>query len=450
MSLAPPRRARGRRLSATGVQALRVAGIVLLLLAGIATGLGYFGDRSARRDIARMVDADLDGLAAAGTADGLARLALMIRERGAMEPVDHPRAAYLLQDSRGKRLAGALPAQAFGKPGTAGLIYMRIGGEDWGLGRIRMLPGGQTLVAGRSTAAAVRFVKRITTLFLIGAGVVVVLAGLGAWVSSRGLQRKLDAFEDTFARLEAGDLRVRVPEDGGADELGVLARDVNHMLGQFERLLASQKRITDQTAHEIRTPLMHLDSTLVKALEACAPGDAGLLEGARAEIRGVVALLDSLLDIAALEAMQGERRGLAPVDVSTLARELAELYAASFDEAGLAFETRIAPEVTVLGDAMQTGRLISNLLDNAVKYVPSPGRVRLLVEPGPRLVVEDDGPGVAEADRETIFARYARGAARGPGHGLGLALVRAIAERQGLRAWVEDAAPGARFVVAVA
>ena len=241
---------------------------------------------------------------------------------------------------------------------------------------------------------------------------------------------------------------MRVPEDSGVDELSVLTRDINGMLAQFERLLASQRKITDQTAHEIRTPLMHLDTTLVRAMAVCAPQEAELFTQGRAEVRAVVALLDALLDIARLEAMQGDARGLAAFDVSAVSRELAELYAAAFDEAGLAFEARIAPDVTLFGDEMLTSRMIANLLDNAVKYVPSPGRVRLTLELGPRIVVEDDGPGVPAEERDRVFARYNRIETTGrPGHGLGLALVRAIAERQGLGVRVEDASPGARFVV---
>ena len=96
---------------------------------------------------------------------------------------------------------------------------------------------------------------------------------------------------------------------------------------------------------------------------------------------------------------------------------------------------------------MQMARLIANLLDNAFKYAPAGSRVRLTIGAGPRIVVEDNGPGVAPADRERIFQRFIRSAASGNGHGLGLALVKVIAARHGLAARVEDAAPGARFII---
>ena len=309
-----------------------------------------------------------------------------------------------------------------------------MGQETVALGRVTVLEGGFRLVVARSVAHIVRMVARFGYAFLVGGLLMVALAGLGAWLSARRLQTRLDAFDAAFTRAEAGDLHARVAEDRGVDELSVLTRDVNHLLAQFERLLASQRKITDQTAHEIRTPLMHLDSVLVRAIAACKPEDAELLNQGRSELRLVAKLLDALLDIARLEAKQGDPRGLAPFDLAELASEMAELYAASFDEAGLALETRIAPGVTLVGDATMSGRLIANLLDNAIKYVPSPGRVRLVVEAGPRITVEDDGPGVAADKRDWIFSRYARAGDEAPGHGLGLALVRAIAERQGLTA----------------
>ena len=99
-------------------------------------------------------------------------------------------------------------------------------------------------------------------------------------------------------------------------------------------------------------------------------------------------------------------------------------------------------------DPMQMMRLMSNLLDNAFKYVPSGGSVALILSPGPRIIVQDDGPGIPAADRTRIFERYVRlDVGSGGGHGLGLALARAIAQRHELSLHVEDAAPGARFVV---
>ena len=453
MTSVDPRRLRPRGLTVTARQALRTAALVLLLLFLLVAFLIGGGTNGAFRDINEAVDADTRLLMGIARTQGTPAVAHRIEERLAFEPTDHPRAGYLLTSAAGERLAGNIPPQLVVATPQLQLLLLKgqsrgYGRTDRGFGRATTLPDGARLVVMRSTLRTEALVKRLSGAFGMGGLAVVGLTGLGAWLSTRRLQKRLDAFDDAFDQVEAGDVGVRVPEDRGRDELSVLTRDVNGMLAQFERLLASQRKITDQTAHEIRTPLMHLDTTLVRAIAACDAKDADLLNEGRAEIRTVVALLDGLLDIARLEAMQGEARGLNELDLTSLVQEMAELYAASFDEAGLVLETRIAPQVALFGDAMLTTRMIANLLDNAIKYVPSPGRVRLVLEAGPRIVVEDDGPGVPADMAQWVFSRYARLEGEGaPGHGLGLALVRAIAERQGLIARVEDAGPGARFVV---
>jgi signal transduction histidine kinase len=129
--------------------------------------------------------------------------------------------------------------------------------------------------------------------------------------------------------------------------------------------------------------------------------------------------------------------------------DLAALYEGSVEEAGLRLETAIEPGVTMLGERMQIVRLVSNLLDNAIKYVPAGGTVSLRLSQGPRIMVADDGPGIPFEDRGRIFERFARSAGQvsQPGHGLGLALARAIAQRHGLVLRLADSPRGACFMV---
>ena len=213
-------------------------------------------------------------------------------------------------------------------------------------------------------------------------------------------------------------------------------------------MIQAQRDVTDQVAHEIRTPLVHLDTHLLRLIERSVdPALTTSLGQLRQEARGIAELLDSLLDIAASEARRGDRTGLEQVDLSQIAADLADLYADSASDLGIDFRPRIVPGVTIAGDAMQLTRALSNLLDNAFKYAGAGARVELVVEPGPHIVVRDNGPGVPEALRERIFERFERGADSGKGHGLGLALVRAIAARHALRVRCRDAAPGAEFVI---
>ena len=134
------------------------------------------------------------------------------------------------------------------------------------------------------------------------------------------------------------------------------------------------------------------------------------------------------------------------IDLGALVRDLLDLYRDSVDELGFRLDSSVADGVAMRADAMQMRRLLSNLLDNALKYCPPGSRIHVELAPGPRLVVEDDGPGIPPAQRERLFEKFARGS-QGSGHGLGLALARAIAQRHGLDLRLVPAAKGARFVL---
>ena len=204
-------------------------------------------------------------------------------------------------------------------------------------------------------------------------------------------------------------------------------------------------------SHEIRTPLMHLDQRLVKALqEPLPPNVSARIVDARADIRRLVGMLESLLDIASSKARTGDRHGLAPVNLSELATRICNLYADSAEESNHSFVWDIAPGVCLDGEESQLTRLMTNLLDNAFKYVPEGGTITLTLQPGPVLTVADDGPGVPPNHAERIFERFYRGDGREAGQtgsGLGLALARAIAERHGLTITLEPVDKGASFRV---
>ncbi|MFN3474881.1 MAG: sensor histidine kinase [Blastomonas sp.] len=170
--------------------------------------------------------------------------------------------------------------------------------------------------------------------------------------------------------------------------------------------------------------------------------------GARAEIRHLVGTLESLLDIAASKARRGDRTGLRLIDLSAMVRGICELYADSSEESGHSFVWDIAPGVMIEGEEAQLGRLVTNLLDNAFKYVPAGGSVTVTLAAGPVLTIADDGPGVPPPDRSRIFEAFYRSDnvdQRQPGSGLGLALARAIAERHGLSLELADCDGGACF-----
>ena len=314
--------------------------------------------------------------------------------------------------------------------------------------RATRLRPGVSLYVGRSLAPIGKAEAELRWRLGYAGAAAVVGALLVGLVTAWQIGRRAQALNAVFRRFQEGDQAARAGPQG-SDEFGELAANVDAHLDQIARLLAVQREISSNIAHELRTPLAHLDTRLRRALERtedAATRDA--LDEARDDIRSIVSLFDALLDIALGEAADQSAQGI--VDLSEIATDLADLYEASADEAGLTFAAEIAPDVKLRGERMQLTRLIANLLDNAIKFVPAGASVRLAIAPGPVITVEDSGPGVAPADRDLIFRRFGRAQSDAEGHGLGLALVKVIATRHGLTVRCEDAAPGARFVVAPA
>jgi signal transduction histidine kinase len=238
-----------------------------------------------------------------------------------------------------------------------------------------------------------------------------------------------------------------------ADEIDEIAWQAALALKRDRQLMSAYRETSEQVAHEIRIPLSHLDARLAKALAGePSPPTAAHLVAARGEIRQLVGTLEALLDIAASKAHQGQRQGMRRVDLSAMTRSICELYHDSAEEAGYAFSWDIADDIAILGDEAQLGRIVTNLLDNAFKYNRPGGAIRVVLEPGPRLSIADNGPGIAATDRARVFERFYRGSSASvsdqPGAGLGLALAQAIAQRHGLTLRLLPSEPGAHFMLA--
>lgn len=422
---------------------------VLLVLAALAvfsiTAIDTV-EKHEQRDLLHTIDTDIAGLADVFANGGVSELARRIDDRTSLASDGQAAAYYLLRGPDGRRLAGDMPATPAADPARSATTVVPIGG-DRALVRATLMRGGVALYVGRSLSRQQALLAALRQRFLWAAAGVVLAALLVAGWIARDLAREVARLNAVFERFERGDLEARPPPTRRRDEFATLSRHVAVHLEQSARFVEVQRQISDNIAHELRTPLMHLDARLRRLLEAgSAEGPVtGELDLARADIREIVTLFDLLLDIALAEgASQGKP---ARFDVSEVAADLADLYSASAEEGGLAFTARIAPGVSMFGEPMQVSRMLANLLDNAFKFAPPGSRVALIVESGPRLVVEDNGPGVPEADRERIFQRFGRSASTAKGHGLGLALVKVIAARHGLTIRVEDAAPGARFVI---
>jgi signal transduction histidine kinase len=307
------------------------------------------------------------------------------------------------------------------------------------------------LLVGRDLRDASIFRDRITRTLSWAALLTLALGLAGGLIMTRNMLRRVEAVNRTSASIIEGDFSERVPLTGSGDEFDQLAANLNAMLDQIERLMTGMRQVTDNIAHDLRTPLSRMRSrlevTLLERPDATRYAEA--LGQTIAEADQLLGTFNALLSIAEAEA--GSRREtMAVVDLGEIARSVAELYEPVADEKGLTLIVEIAPWLPVRGDRHLLSQAIANLLDNALKYTAQ-GSVTLRVRrvgDQVRAEIADTGPGVPPERRAAVFDRFVRleGSRSTPGNGLGLSLVRAVAKLHGGEVHLEDNSPGLRAV----
>lgn len=352
------------------------------------------------------------------------------------------RALYLLQDKAGAKLAGNIADWPPDLPALAGGVSMdgarpfTLNQADY-LGIARMLPGGFPLLIARGEAEVQGVLAGLRHTIAGVALVLVLLAGLAGFAVSRLVLGRIDRLNHLADRVAAGDLGARLPGPRSADEFGTLERHVHRMLDRIQNLNRATLRLSDAIAHELRTPLNRILQKLDRTPDDPA-GQATMRDEVRAEMRGAIRIFDSLLDISGAEAATGDTPGLVPVNLSEVVDEVAELYEPLAEDKGLIYALNAAPDLWVLGDRNLIAQCLSNLLDNAIKFCGAGDTVETrLTREGDRhvLLIRDTGPGLPAEIDGLAFERFVRGERDrdAAGHGLGLALVQAIATRHGAR-----------------
>ena len=391
-----------------------------LLLSLLGAGWGWLRAETALRQ-------ELD-LVLAGEAQGL------IRDYQAIGPdalLDAARISarrdallvVLVQTADGQTLAGHMD----GAPAALrGFATLRVPGEPPLRALGALLPGGINLVVAAPLSAEEDAARALAWTPLIAAAGAGMLALLLGFVGARALERRLAAVSNVAGLVTAGDLSRRLPQSGRGDEFDRLVMTVNGMLAKFETLIAAQRQVTDDIAHDLRGPLQRLRQTLEGALGT--GHDDAVLSEAITELDAVLDTFAPLLRIPRAGAGAAMRQEL---DLSALVTAVADAYAPVAEDAGRAFEAEITPGVTLRGDPALLSRMLANLLDNALTH--GAGAIRVALRPGPVLVVSDEGPGVPATERESVLQRFTRldRSRATPGTGLGLALVKAAAEAHG-------------------
>jgi signal transduction histidine kinase len=310
------------------------------------------------------------------------------------------------------------------------------------------LLGGPILTVASDLSVADRISVRLTRALIIVAFIGMALAVISGLVAARQAARRAEALSRTTREVMLGDLSVRAPVLGAGDEFDQLAQDLNAMLGRLERMVRATRSASDAIAHDLRTPLSRQRQKLEAALERPPEvmQDRIALRAALAENDTLLTIFQAVLRLARVEAEANWK--FAAVDVSGLVTGIFELYAPAAEEAGLSLDHAIAPHLLCWGEQTLLQQALSNLIENALKYTPIGGRLRIVARPsGPEDVeieVVDDGPGVPPSDRERIIRLFERRdqARTTEGIGLGLSLVAAIARLHRSVLILRDGLPG--------
>lgn len=419
------------------------------------------------RQLNQTIDAELKGLAEQYRAGGLDQLVSIVVERS-QTPGN---SLYLVADSEGRRVAGNLSAvspELWNSLGPVEFVYRRpaTGGVETRLAfaNVFRLPSGYRLIVGRDIEDRRELARSVRSAMLWGLGVMALFGiGGGYWVS-RKLLARIDAVAATTRTIMEGDLSGRLPVNGSGDELDRLSESLNLMLVRIEQLMAGLREVSDNIAHDLKTPLNRLRNRVEAALREPygEPVYREALERTIEEADGLIKTFNALLSIARIEAgAGGENRET--LDVSALLRDVAELYEPVADERGLVLKAEAEAPIFIRADRQLLGQAIANLIDNAIKY-GAPGAAgggngaKPEIDVSARtkgslaeIVVTDRGPGVPGPDRERVLDRFVRlEASRSePGSGLGLSLVAAVARLHGGGLRLEDNEPGLRVVLAL-
>jgi signal transduction histidine kinase len=412
-------------------------GIVLLLGLIYYQTAGYLTQR-----VDHSLEREADILERSGPETILRRF----REEGARDPLN----SFGLFSITGERVAGdaqRIPPELSldGRPRD-------IGGGGRAAPRRALAertPWGEILIVERDTSQLVEL-RRIIINALLGSGAVIVglVLALAIALGVRPL-RRIQAMQRATEAIISGDLAARLPVDGDRDELDLLARLVNGMVDEVERLLDQARTVGESVAHELRTPLTRLRAMLDHACQELDddPLRRRLLEKCITDVDVVLVRFRALLRIAAVEA-RSRKVGIETVSLSSIVDQVAELYLPLAGERDIRLEVVSEPAIHIRADGELLFEALSNLTDNAVKFAPAGGRVELRLTQGlegPILEVADNGPGIPNSERSLVTKRFfrGRGGDKVSGHGLGLSLVAAVADLHRFELSFHEASPGA-------
>lgn len=400
------------------------------------------------------IESDVTELRQAAELNGRATLIETIDERVSQMP-DGP-IVYGLEDGAGTRLAGNLPGGQHGAgaidlelPNLATSINPR---GDFHIHRVRLDNGDYLSVGGDSHQLA-DMKAVIFRTFGWCAGITLLLAMGGGAILSANLLRRVETVSRTSSEIIAGNLARRIPLRGIDDEFDRLAANLNAMLDRTQRSMESVRQVSNDVAHDLRTPLTRLRQRLELARRKAQSLDElqNAIDRSIADTDAILDTFAALLRIAQVEGQASKAR-FRTLDLSMLLHTVAEVYLPIAEAQRQSLITDIAPDLYVLGDRELLTQLFANLVENALRHSPPGAAVTVgACDRGTAIeaIVADTGPGIPEALRGKVFQRFYRldESRATPGQGLGLSLVAAIAGLHETAAELADNQPGLRVTL---
>ncbi len=319
--------------------------------------------------------------------------------------------------------------------------------------RVFALPGGYRVLVGRDLGERERFAAVIRRALFLTVGLMIVL-GLASWLFvSRRVLKRIDSVAVTSRQIMAGDLSGRLEVTGTGDEFDRLAESLNTMLVRIERLLTGLKEVSDNIAHDLKTPLTRMRNRVETALAKAGSEDEyrDALEATIEDADQLIRTFNALLMIARVEAGSSHAQ-FAEVDAAGIAADVFELYEPLAEEAGVALNIDAPEPVMLAANRELLSQALANLVDNAIKYATEAEDGPMVAIAAARrdgsavLSVADNGPGIPPQDRGRVAERFVRleESRSKPGAGLGLSLVSAVAHLHSGSLELGDNEPGLR------
>ncbi|MDP1773980.1 MAG: ATP-binding protein [Methylobacter sp.] len=429
----------------------------LFLLSFLAIGITVYllTYHTLEQQLKNTIETETILLKAEYDSSGLAELKKEIGEAGVS--VSHTLREYGVVNQQGELIAGNL---RYFKP-LAGWQIIRCGTKSISYDeetqnlyvRVIALPNAMWLAVGQDGDYIQEAGEAIVQAFIWGLVLVIFLGAGGGLYLSHAFLRKIQRITQSTQAIIAGDLKHRLPVSKNRDELDKLAVLLNLMLDKIGALIDNVQQVSNDIAHDLRTPISHLQFRLEDAVkrDLSAEQYKERIAFAIEEVDGILNTFSALLRISQIES--GSRRsGFKTVNLSEIVVSVTDALYPVAEEQGKTISVDIDPDATLTGDKELLTQLVFNLLENAITHTPGNTQIKVSLRSSgaqAEFMIADSGPGIAEAHREKVFQRFYRleQSRTTPGNGLGFSIVAAIVDLHGGAIALSDNNPGLKVVI---